>query len=375
MRGRNTAAYINLDNYLKNLEFIKNFTKAKLMPVLKADAYGHGNLILSKEAQNEGYDMFCVAFLEEAIELLNNNVKVPILIFNYFDPHDFIELIDYCKYIRPTIISIDFLEKACDILGKDIKEFKFHINVDTGINRIGIKEYELDKLINLIKIKNIQIEGFYSHFANADEKDNFVNLQYNKYIALLNYIVSQNIDIKIRHISNSAGACFFPEYSLDYVRPGVATFGLQPSKLYEIQELKPVLELKSTVVKINIVDTQETVGYNRTFKVPTKMKTAVVPLGYADGYSWTLSNKACVLIKGFRCKILGRISMDQIVVDVTQIPQVSIGDEVVIIGKQGNDNISSEELAEKAGTINYEITSRISKRIKRIYIKGGKYFD
>lgn len=368
--GRNTFAIVDIEKYLENLEFLSSLTTAKIMPVLKADAYGHGMIALGREALKAGYEMFAVAFLEEALELLDSRILSKILIFNYFDPNDLKSVLDYSDYLRPTITSIDFLDKACGILGKEIKKFVFHVNVDTGMNRIGIKEEELPILIRLIKKHNIKVEGVYSHFATADEKDEFVKIQYNKYQKILNYIINEGIDIKIRHLANSAGLLFFPQSSLDYVRPGVATFGMQPSNITKVEELKPVMVLKSVVAKINTIKPGESVGYNRTFTAKNLMKTAIVPIGYADGYFRNLSNKSDVLINGKRCRLLGTISMDQIVVDITEV-NTNIGDEVVLIGKQEGISITSEELAQKAGTINYEITSKISKRVPRIYIRGG----
>ena len=207
--GRDTFAIVNIDKYLENLNFLGSYTNAKIMPVVKADAYGHGMIALAREALKEGNNMFAVAFLEEALELLDNGMLCNILIFNYFNPKDFKNIVDYSNYLKPTITSIDFLEKACDILGKDISKFKFHLNIDTGINRIGIKEKELPTLTKLIKDHHIKIEGVYSHFATADEKDGFVEDQFNKYLELLNFILDQGIDIKTRHIANSAGLLFF----------------------------------------------------------------------------------------------------------------------------------------------------------------------
>jgi len=374
LKGRETVAYINIDKYLENLDFIQNQTKTNIIPVLKANAYGHGMLPLAKQVFNEGYSMIAVAYLEEALEILKEGIHLPILIFNYFCPGDFKELLEFVDFLRPTITSYKFLETACGILGKDVNKLKFHINVDTGINRIGIKEEELPKLIKLVKNKNVQIEGVYSHFANADEQDDFTRVQFEKYKTLVNYIIESGIDVEKRHISNSAGALFFPEYSLDYIRPGIATYGLQPSTIYKINQLKPILELKSIVASIQSLQPNETIGYGRTYKVQNKLRTAVVPIGYADGYFRSLSNNGEVLIAGKRCKILGRVSMDQIVVDVTD-NNVSIGDEVVIIGRQKYAEINAEEIAERSSTINYEVTSRITQRVHRIYIKGGKYFE
>ncbi|MDO7977380.1 alanine racemase [Oceanotoga sp. DSM 15011] len=368
--NRGTFALIDIDNYLQNLEYINKKTNTKIMPVLKADAYGHGSKVLAKHALKEGYERFAVAFLDEAVELIKNGIKKPILVFNYFNPEMMKYIDDYSEYIIPTISSLEFLEKILYYSGKNIRKFKFHLNYNTGINRIGLNDYEIDEILRKIKEKNIKIEGIYSHFATADEDDEFIIEQFKEFKNFENYLNSKHINFSISHISNSAASLFHPEMSLDFVRPGIATYGLQPSSKKQFKELKPVMTLISTISKINNVKKGDTIGYGRTYKTNKDINTAIIPIGYADGIFRNLSNKTFINIKGKKCEIIGNISMDQMVVNLNDL-NAKTGDKVIIFGEYPTAN----EHAEKANTINYEITSKITKRIKRIYKKGGKYIE
>jgi len=374
MNGRGTVAWVNIDNYIWNVELIRNTCKKDVMPVVKADAYGHGNIELSKAAQNQGYSKFAVAFISEAADLIKNGLTSQILVFGYCEPYELKNYIEFSDYIVPTIFSAHFIEQAYSLLGKDIRKFVFDIKYNTGMSRVGLNDYEIDSVIELIKKYNLRIRGFYSHYATADDLDDFVLIQYEKYLKMLDYITSKGINISLRHMSNSAAAMFFPQNSLDIVRPGIATYGLQPSSKKYISGLKPVMEIKSKIIKLNTVEKGETVGYSRTYTAKEKLQTAIIPVGYADGYFRSLSNRGRVLINGEYCNIIGRISMDQMTVDVTG-KNVTYDDEVVLIGQSKNNFISADELADICATINYEITSKITSRIKRKYIKGGVIFE
>lgn len=373
MKDRETFVLINIDNYMDNLKHIANVTNSKVIPVLKANAYGHGKKVLAKELKKNGYDLVAVAYLSEAIEILEET-KIKTLIFNYFNPQDLKDLIELSDYIIPTITSVEFLKKAIDILKDNITKFKFHINYNTGMFRVGLNTTELKELITIIKENNIKIDGFYSHYATADDMDEFVQVQHKKYLEGLNILKKEGINIRLKHMSNSAASLLFPEYSLDAVRPGIASYGMQPSNKKVIKELKPVLSFKSVIAKLSKLSIGDTVGYGRTFKATKELIAGIVPVGYADGYFRSLSNKAEMLVNGMRCKIIGRVSMDQIIIDITNT-KAKIGDEVVLIGKQKNEEITSEELANLSNTINYEITSKITNRVKRVYLRGGKYFE
>ncbi|SHE28662.1 alanine racemase [Marinitoga hydrogenitolerans DSM 16785] len=366
MFDRKTFVEININNYLHNLQLIKDRNKSNIIPVLKADGYGHGAIQLSKAAYDFGVDLIAVAFLGEGIEIKKNGVNIETLVFNYVTPKYIKENIENFIY---TIGSLDQLEELINYFGKDIKNIKLHININTGMNRMGLNIKDLDKMIKIIKDYNLNIHGIYSHFATADNLDDFVKEQYELYINAVNYIENANINIPIKHISNSAASLFFPEYSLDYVRPGIATYGLQPSDIKIEKNLKPVLTWKSIVARIGILKKNESVSYGRTFFADKDIPIATIPVGYADGYFRQLSNKGYVLIQGEICNIIGRVCMDQFVVETTKIPEIKLGEEVVLIGKQKEKQLYAENLAKLAGTINYDITSKITKRVPRVYIE------
>ncbi|MBM7558785.1 alanine racemase [Marinitoga litoralis] len=366
MLDRKTFVEINIKNYLHNINFIKNKTKTEVIPVLKADAYGHGAIRLAKALEKEGKKLIAVAFLGEGIEIRKAGINIETLVFNYATPKAIKDNIDGYIY---TIGSLQQLKELIDYFGKDISNIKFHLNINTGMNRMGIDIDNLDMIIALIKEYNIKISGAYSHFATADNLDDFVKEQYEKFIYATKYIEDANISIPVKHVCNSAASLYFPEYALDYVRPGIATYGMQPSDIKIEPELKPVLTWKSTVARVGILKKDESVSYGRTYFAKDNIPTATIPVGYADGYFRQLSNKGYVLIQGKKCNIIGRVCMDQFVVETTQLNEVKLGEEVVLIGKQDNNSLSAEELAQLAGTINYDITSKITKRVPRIYIE------
>lgn len=368
--SRNTYVEINIDNYLQNLEYISKKTKTEVMPVLKADAYGHDKIILAKNAEKEGYKRFAVAFLEEALELIKNDIKKPILIFNYINPKSLKNYTNFSDFLIPTIHSLDNLKILINELGEDIYKFKFHLNFNTGINRIGIQEEEIEKILSLIKYKKINIEGLYSHYATADNLDDFADQQYNKFLEIVDFFEEKNIKYKFKHMSNSAACLYYPERSFNLVRPGIASFGLQPSNIKKDKNLKPVLKLKSIIAKINICKKGDTIGYGRTHTIYENSKTAIIPLGYGDGYPRKLSNKSNVLVKNKLYKVIGNISMDQTVIEIKD-DDIMVGDEVTLIG----ETPSAEYLANLAETINYEITCGISKRVPKVFIRGGSYFE
>jgi alanine racemase len=236
-------------------------------------------------------------------------------------------------------------------------------------------ENEMEELINLIKEYNLYIEGVYTHFASADDDDEYVKKQMALFKQKLYYLSENNINYDMVHYSNSAAALLQKiDLKTDYVRAGIASYGLQPSNIKKSEGLKPVLSVKSVLAKTFLLKEGETVGYGRTYKCDKETTCGIVPLGYADGYFRAFSNKAYVLVKGKKCSVIGRVSMDQLVIDITNSGAKFL-DEVVLLGKQGNENISCEYLAELANTINYEITSLISKRVKRIYVKGDEVYE
>lgn len=330
------------------------------MPVVKADAYGHGAVMLSKAAERIGIDYLAVAFLEEALELRKNQIRTKILVFNYVEK-DFVKLAVE-NNITLTMFSWKQFEEYKNLKEKPI----VHINVDTGMNRVGVKVEEAKKFYKNLLESGFKVEGIYTHFAVADslkkEDIEFTKRQYEKFSSL-------DIDVPIKHVCNSGASITGIVPYHNYVRLGIASYGLMPSNEVIDEHLKPVLVWRSIVSHVKYIEKGESVSYGRTFVADRKMKVATIPVGYADGYWRHLSNIGEVLINGKRRKILGRVCMDQFVVEGEDLNE---GDEVILIGAQDKEKITAEEIAEKVGTINYEVTCRISKRVPRIY-KGVEF--
>lgn len=359
MESRRTYAVINVRNYLHNLKFFAEYcSPAKVMPVVKANAYGHGAVVLAKAAERNGFDFFAVAFLEEALELRKHGIKSEILVFNYVHPDMF--HLAWRESITITLFSWEQLWQA----SKSPFKPKCHVKIDTGMRRLGVYPSEAADFINAARKAGFEVEGAYTHLAVADSlEDDDVQFTVQQYQAFKNL----DLDVKIKHICNSGASLSRVIPCFDYVRIGIASYGLQPGKTVTHPELKPVLSWKTMISQVKKINSGDTVSYGRTFKAFSEMTIATVPVGYADGYWRQLSNKGYVLIHGEKCPIVGRVCMDQFMVDVTHLNDVKIGDEVVLIGQQGNKSITAEEIADMVGTINYEVTCRISERVPRVY--------
>ena len=359
---RDTHALISLKAYKHNLQYFKNkVSPTKIIPVIKADGYGHGAVELAKVAEAENVEYLCVAFLSEAIELRQNGIKTPILVLNYFKP-------EYCHFLvenelTATIYSTAQYNKLKPFLQD--KPLKTHVIIDTGMSRVGFNHVDaVEKIHDLMSDKRLKIEGLYTHFSSADEVDPaFTKIQYERFKNVAKHFEQ----IVYKHVANSAGALFFEENLLDFVRIGIASYGLDPKNERRQTELSPVLSWETTVSMVKCISKGTPISYGRTFTANKTMKVATIPVGYADGYNRRLSNKGQVLIKGKRCGILGRVCMDQFVVNVDDIEDIEMGERVVLLGKMGSDEISAEEIAKKIDTINYEITCAVSKRVIRKY--------
>lgn len=359
MESRRTYAIINVRNYLNNLKFFQNHcAPAKVMPVVKANAYGHGAVQLARAAERAGIDYFAVAFLEEAIELRKHGISKDILVFNYVEP-DMLHIAQQ-NNITITLYSWEQLWRYT----KQIWRPKVHIKIDTGMRRLGVIPDEAKDFLNAVRKAGFDVEGAYTHFAVADSLDE-EDVQFTKEQAQL--FEKLDLDVRIKHVCNSGASVSKVVNCFDYVRVGIASYGLQPSDSVYTNELKPVLTWKSVVSHVKTIQPGDSISYGRTFKAFMEMKIATIPVGYADGYWRHLSNKGYVLIHGEKCPIVGRVCMDQFMVDVSHLDDVKIGDEVVLIGKQGNNTITAEEIAKLVGTINYEVTCRISERVPRKY--------
>lgn len=374
MSNKRIFAEIKLENALKNMEAFKNNINkdTRIIAVIKADGYGHGSVKLAHTIENLDYLYgFAVATAEEALELRDNNIKKPILILGYTFNDDYEELIKnnvtLCVFTKTMLKEINEAASKCNLMAT------VHIKVDTGMSRIGVKPNDegLEIVKYAVELDNINVEGMFTHFSKADEIDkSFTKKQIERYLSFNKLLEENGISIKYKHISNSAGIIEVKDANLDIVRAGITLYGLWPSNEVskDIIDLHPLMTLKSSVVYVKTIDKDTMVSYGGTYCAEDNVKIATIPCGYADGIPRGLSNKGQVLIHGKRCNIVGRVCMDQFMVDVSHIDDIDILDEVVIIGTQGNETITAEEVGDISGRFNYELVCEISKRVPRVYI-------
>lgn len=364
--SRPTWAEVNLKAVKHNLQQIKKIIHptTKIMAVVKADAYGHGAVRISQTLLENKVDYLAVAGWSEAKELRNINIKSKILILGY-TPGDFIcDVAD--NFITQTIYDIDILGEYIKKLKN--KKLKIHLKIDTGMNRLGISPQEtLNTVKNILKIKNIELEGIFTHFSSADSDKKYTMYQFLKFKNIIHQLNCERIEIPLLHCCNSAATIRFPQMHLNMVRPGIAIYGMLPFATKKIN-LIPAMSLKSKIISLKEVGKGEKISYNGTFITQRKSKIATMPIGYADGYSRRLSNCGEILIRGRKIKIVGNVCMDFIMIDVSNIKDVNIGDEVILIGTSNNKKITADDIAKKINTINYEITCLVGKRIPKIYI-------
>jgi len=375
-----TWAEIDLDCIANNVKTIRSLIgkRKEILGVVKADAYGHGVLDVARELLQNGVERLAVSMLDEAIQLRMSGIDVPILVLSYTDPRRVDQIIFH--NITQTVFSNDLAEALSIEATRQKKNVKIHIKIDTGMTRVGFMAgYSIvDNISYISKLSGIIIEGLFTHFAAADHDDSsYTEMQFEKFMSICNELSRVGVQIPIKHVANSAAILKYPHMHLDMVRPGLILFGLMPfdeaSKDDGAFGLKPAMQIKSYVIMNKDVEAEVDISYGRTFTTKRPSKIATVPIGYADGYLRALSNKAIVLINGKKAPVVGRICMDQCMVDVTDFSEdVKIGDEVVLIGTQLNENITASQVADLAGTINYEVVSLVGKRIPRIYFKAGK---
>ena len=379
-----TWAQVDLNAIRYNFNSIKEKISegTKVLCVLKADAYGHGAEFLVKEYERLGADYYGVSNLDEALQLRKAGAKKPILIFGYTPP-EMAETLSK-ENVSQALFSLDYAKELYQNCKEKNVKVKVHLKIDTGMSRIGFfcqNDEDINKSIKEIEeIKNsmplLDIEGMFTHFSVSDDVTNnreYTVYQFNNFKKVISGLEELGIKVPLKHCCNSGGIISFPEMQLDMVRAGVILYGLYPSKETEGKiNLKPAMELKAVVSQVKEIPKNTSLSYGRTFVSGEKMKIASVTIGYADGYSLKFSNNAELLVKGKRAKIVGRVCMDQLMIDVTNIEGVKSGDEVTIFGCDGAEKISVDEMAEKIGTINYEIVCLIGKRVPRIYINNGK---
>jgi alanine racemase len=370
------TANVDLDaiqNNILNTRKILN-KGTKILTIIKADGYGHGAVPIAK-ALNDIVDGFGIAIIEEGIELRKAGINKPLLILGYTPKEQYKLLIKY--NITQTIFQKNAAFELSEVARRHKKKAPIHIKLDTGMTRIGFGDDEesLKAIKEIATLKGIEIEGIFSHFACADEKDKTsANIQLERYTRFVDKLEEEGVYIPIKHIANSAGIIDMPEARFNMVRSGICTYGLYPSQ--EVKKklllLKPALEIKTHVSYIKDVEAGVGVSYGSTYVTDKKTKIATIPVGYGDGYPRQLSSRGRVLIHGKSAPIIGRICMDQFMVDVTKIENVEQGDIVTIIGRDGDEFISVEEAADMAYSFNYEFICNIGKRVPRIYYKNNQ---
>lgn len=346
----------------------------KLMVVVKSNAYGHGMIPIAKLAFNFGADWLGVVNLDEALELRKAKINHPILVLSYF-PWDLEKVKKAIKLkIDLPVYDLKIARLLSKIASKLQKQARIHIKIDTGTSRLGV---QIKDAVNFVKkfqkLKNLKIIGIFSHYASSEEKDQtFTNQQTERFRNLLEKLRQDGINIPLAHIACSASTLINPQTHFEMVRVGVAMYGLWPSqntkKLASKIILRPALTWKTKIIQIKKIAKKVAVGYGCTFKTKRVTKLAILPCGYFEGYFRLLSNKGEALVAGKRCRILGRVCMNLMMVDVTKIKNAKVGDEVVLIGKQGSQEISADKIAKKIGTINYEVVAKINPTLPRIYV-------
>ncbi|MBY0754233.1 alanine racemase [Clostridium sardiniense] len=369
-------AEIDLDKIAFNMRNIKNVAgDREVIAVIKADAYGHGAVELAEVLLENGASRFAVAIITEAIELRESGIKAPIMILGY-TPIEFGQ--DLIKYdIEQTVYDLEYAKQLSEIALKMGKKAKIHIALDTGMGRIGFmpNEESLNEVLEIASLDGIETVGIFTHFSTADEEDKeYTNYQFAKIQNFIKMLSNNGVNIPIKHVSNSGAIIDLPETYLDAVRAGIILYGYYPSNEVNKERLsiEPALTLKAKIGHVKKLEKGMYVSYGRTFKTERDSIIATLPIGYADGYSRLLSGKAKVIVNGKFANVIGRICMDQCMIDVTDVGEVKVGDEVIILGEDRDLKFNADDMAELIGTINYDILCMIKHRVPRIYKKNNE---
>ena len=371
-------AKIDLDAAAYNMEQMKNRigSGARLIAVVKTDAYGHGAVPLAEVFEKLDYVWgYAVASLDEGMILRKHGIKKPILVLGCVFPDQYDEMVR--SEIRAAVYTEEMARGMAEAAKRAGKNAYIHIKIDTGMGRIGfpVSEESAEIIGRISRLENIQIEGMFTHFAKADEADkSYTRMQHDRFMWMKEQLEKRNVSIRYYDCDNSAGIIDFPDMKHDLARAGISTYGMYPSDEVDKSavDLKPALSLKSHVIFVKEVEPGTSISYGGTFTADRKMRIATVPVGYGDGYPRSLSNKGYVLIRGKKARILGRVCMDQFMVDVTDIPDAAFMDQVTLIGSDGEERITVDDLAELSGRFNYEFVCCLSKRIPRVYRRGGE---
>ncbi len=369
-------AEVDLKAIAHNIRALRRITnpKARFMAIVKANAYGHGIIEVARQSLENGAEALGVANIEEGIQLRKAGIDAPVLIFGYTSPVHAKKLIKLD--LTQTVYSYEISRELSEAVAAYGKKIKVHIKVDTGMGRLGLLREITDSAVSEVesisRLPMLELEGIYTHFATADKSDrSYAGKQFEIFMDFLNQLRIAGLEIPVTHAANSAAIINMPETHLDMVRAGISIYGLYTSKEVDrsIIKLKPAMELKTKIIHLKKVPAGFKVSYGTTYETEKPTTIATVSIGYADGLSRLLSSKGRMLVCGQNAPIVGRVCMDMTMLDVGKIPEIAIGDEVLVFGKQGNASISVDEIASTINTINYEVVSTIMERVPRIYLR------
>lgn len=367
---RPTRAEITLPNLRFNLQRLQRRSRSPVWCVLKADAYGHGAKACARTLERAGAAGVCVALLEEGIELRNAGVTIPVLVMGGYYGSAYGELLAH--HLTPVLYdAVQIEELAREVRYRDSGSATVHIKLDTGMGRLGVQSKDLQNIAQSLRdAPELRVQGLMTHFASADTDPDSIAEQLTRFDEATNTLRGLGVESQWRHAASTAAILSSDASHLDFVRPGIGIFGVEPS-LGSAPELKPVMRVVSTVIALREIEVGQSVGYGGTWKAARRSLIATIPMGYADGLSRACSNRSQVLIRGKRAPVSGTVSMDLTTIDVTEIPGIAIGDEVTVLGGQkgplGEDVIGARELADVLGTIPWEVLTNISRRVPRFY--------
>ena len=373
---KRTWADVSLDHLEYNYRQLRDRagTSCRFLGVVKADSYGHGAVPVSRTLVELGAEYLAVSNLQEAVQLRRNGIEAPVLLLGYTPAQYAAELAAFS--VTQEVHSLQYARLLSDALRGTGKVLKVHLKLDTGMTRLGFPvetERDLEALLAAVRLPQLQVEGVFTHFSVADSTDPsdvaYTKGQYECFCRGICWLEAHGVDLELRHCANSGAVMLHPEYCLDMIRPGIATYGIHPSEdTCGVMELKPLLRLTTTISQLREIPVGTAISYGRTYTASEPRRLAVLAIGYADGLTRALSGRVSFLIGGHEAPVVGRITMDMCMVDVTDIPQVQTGDEAVLIG----EGRPCEYLADLLDTIPYEIFCQISKRVPRCYHRSGK---
>lgn len=370
-------AIVDLDAIASNIKNIraKVDKNSGIIGIIKADAYGHGSVETAKVLLDNGADWLAVAVVDEGLNLRKNGITAPILLLGYTPELRLNDVINN-GFIQ-TVYSYDTAKKLSDAASALGKKAVIHIKIDTGMGRIGyrVNEESADEIVKISKLPNIDVNGMFTHFSTADEADKAYTLeQYNKFVKMNDMLEERGLHIPVKHAANSAAIMDFDNMMFNMVRPGIILYGAYPSDEVKKENLSlsPAMSIKTHVSYVKDVNEGDSISYGRKYTAPSKRRIATIPVGYADGFIRAYSKGGKVLVRGEYAPIVGRICMDQFMVDVTDTDGVEVNDEVVLMGRQGDKEITADFIASVLDTINYEVFCTLSKRVPRQYIQNGK---